>query len=139
VHAAVKLRHEGLSRHPELEGRTYDCGPPWTDDAVAFLGDVFPDQVVARAEVGALAFPVLVAEPDTTFSPIGPAEALRTLTGCLLSIEPGSVGTAFAQAAELVDRLPIYRVCVGTDTTRIPEAIGVLVRRVRPRSGAISV
>lgn len=134
VHAAVKLRRAGLERHPGLDGRTHDCGPPWQDDAVAFLGEVFPGQVAASAEVVALGFPKLGEAPETTFAPLRTSEAMRILTGCMLSIEPGNVAASFAAVADLVDRLPAYRVRIGTDTARIPDGIDALLTHLAPGS-----
>ncbi len=131
VHAAVKLRREGIGRHPALEPWTHTCGPPWQDEAVAFLGEAFPDQVAASAEVVALGFPQLVEEPATTFTPLRPGQALRVLTGCLLSVEPGNVPAAFAALADVVDLVPAYRISIGSDTSQLPAGIDDLLRQLR--------
>jgi hypothetical protein len=134
VHAALKLRREGLTRHPALAGRTHDCGPPWQDDAVAFLGEAFPGQVVASARVGAIGFPTVVDAKPTTFSPIGAGEAMRKLTGCMLSVEPGNVGSGFARIADLVHRLPCYSISVGTETHGIAHGLAALITHLWPGS-----
>lgn len=127
VHAAVKLRAAGLDRHPALAGRLESCGPPWTDEAVAFMCDVTPGQVVASARVAALAFPVLHAEPQTAFAPLRRGVALRVLTGALLSVEPGNVTSSFDVLSAAVARVPVMRMHVGADTAALPGAVSTLL------------
>ena len=116
VHAAVKLRREGLERHPALAGRTETCGPPWQDEAVAFLGEAFPGQVVTSARVAALGFPFLADVPETTFGSFRRSAGLRILTGSMLSVEPGNVASSFDQAGDAIARVPAYRIGIGTET-----------------------
>jgi hypothetical protein len=130
VHAAVKLRRAGLERHPTLVSRVHGCGPPWQDDAVAFLNEVYPRQVVASSEVAALGFPTLGTRAQSAVSPLPSGHAMRVLTGCLLSVEPGNVADAFATVADVVQRLPSYRIVIGTDTASVPEAIDGLLTQL---------
>jgi hypothetical protein len=132
IHAAVKLRRDGLERHPALVGRTESCGPPWQDESVAFLGDLFPDQVVPSAQLVALGFPTLVDDPQTTFAPLRRGVALRVLTGCVLSVEPGNVTDSFEAIGQTVARVPAFRISIGRDTGRIPDALDDVIRAVRP-------
>jgi hypothetical protein len=134
VHAAVKLRSDGLERHPSLQGRTHHCGPPWQDELVAFLGEAFPGQVVASAEVAAVGLAELGEAQETLYSPLPPALAMRALTGCLLSVEPGNLGSAFDTVAEVIERVPAYRVSIGTATERVPEDLDAMLRQIRPVS-----
>jgi hypothetical protein len=134
MHAAIKLRRAGLNRHPGLAGLTHDCGPPWEDEAIVFVREAFPEQVVASVPLAALAFPTLSSGAETKFAPISPAEALRVLMGCVLSAEPGNVGEAFETLADAVDRVPAYRLWVGDATDRIPDAIDALIVASRSRA-----
>lgn len=134
VHAAIKLRRAGLNRHPGLAGLTHDCGPPWENEVVAFVQEAFPGQVVASVPLAALAFPTLSPDPETTFAPIPRAEALRLLMGCVLSVEPGNVGEAFAAIGDTVDRIPAYRLSVGFATDRIPDAVDAMIDACRSRA-----
>jgi hypothetical protein len=127
VHAAIKLRRAGLDRHGGLRSMARDCGPQWQDEAVVFVSEAFPGQAVASSRVAALAFPVLVSAPRTSFSAIPEREALRALTGCILSVEPGNVAEAFAAVAEVTSLVPAYRLCVGSATERVPDGLDELL------------
>jgi hypothetical protein len=130
LHAAVKLRRAGLPRHPDLAGKMQDCAPPWHDEAVGFLGELFPGQVVPTAEVIAVGFPSLGHSPSTTFAEMNSGQAMRKLTGCLLSAEPGRVTQAFTTLGEILDRIPAYAVAVGTATSEVPTGISALFRKL---------
>ena len=134
MHGAIKLRRAGLTRHPGLARLAHDCGPPWEDEAVVFVQEAFPGQAVASVPLAALAFPTLSADAETTFAPLPRAEALRVLMGCVLSLEPGKVGEAFAAVADTVDRIPAYRLSVGSATERIPDAVDAMVDAGRSRA-----
>jgi hypothetical protein len=136
MHAAIKLRRAGLDRHPGLAGIAHDCGPGWEDEAVVFAREAFPGQAVASVPLAALAFPTLSSDAETAFAPIPRAEALRILMGCVLSVEPGKVGEAFATVADAVDRIPAYRLSVGSATDRIPDAVDAMIDACRSRAAA---
>lgn len=127
VHTAVKLRRDGIERHGELAARVADAGFPWADDAVAYTGELFSGPLVATAPLAAVAFPELAGADRTTFARLGRAEALRRLTGCLLSVDPADLGTAFEHVAEILARVPAYRLAVGRDAGGIPAAVDDLL------------
>ena len=121
VHATVKLRRPGLDRHPGLP--VEDVAAELREEVVAFLGEAFPDQVIGTATIGALCFPKLVDVPETTWAPLPAGQALRELMSETLSAEPDLVASTFHVLSELAERVPAYRVWVGTDTARIPDGI----------------
>lgn len=130
IHAALKLRGVGLERHPGLVGHAHALGPPWQDDVVVLVNEAFPEQTAATADVRALAFPAVSSAVSTSFAPMGSGEAMRVLTGCLLPVEPANLLPAFAVAEALVERVPAYRVQLGTATGRIPVALDELLTRL---------
>jgi len=132
LHGAVKLRRQGLHRHPVPDGETETLGAPWQEEAVvAFLDSAFPGQVVASAKIVALGFPHLVPEPDTTTAVMSPGQALRKLTGSVLSVEPGRVGSMFDAAAEVAMRVATYSVAVGCSAERIAAGLTEVLEDAR--------
>jgi hypothetical protein len=127
VHAAVKLRHDGLERHPALVAHAEELHSPFQDESVIFLAEAFPQQVVDAARVAALGFPVLSEAAETTFAPFRRSTALRVLTGSMLSVEPGNVASSFDQVSEAIALVPAYRIEIGTETARVPDAISALL------------
>ena len=128
LHGAVKLRAQGLHRHPVPQGETEMLGAPWQEEAVvAFLDSAFPGQVVASAEIVALGFPHLVSEPATNASAMPPGQALRSLTGSVLSVEPGRVGSMFDAAADIALRVATYSVAIGASADRIAQGLTELL------------
>ena len=135
VYTAVKLRREGLDRHPTLDGMTITYGEPWNDEAVAFLGEVFPGQVPGCAQLAVLAFPMLDDAETTSFAPIGAGRAARELIGCILSAEPGNVAAGFAVVTAAAERVPAYRLRIGTATERVPKRVEALLSAPVPARG----
>jgi hypothetical protein len=132
LHAAVKLRRAGLHRHPDLEGKVQDSQAPWQDEKVGFLKELFPGHVVATAELVAIGFPALGDSPSTTFAPLSSGHALRRLTGCMLSVEPGRVVPVFDTISEVINRVPAFEIAVGTETSRIPDGLDALLDQLAP-------
>ena len=128
LHGAVKLRRAGLHRHPPPNGETEMLGAPWQEEAVVtFLDSAFPGQVVPTAEVVALGFPHLVPAEETTATAIPPGRALRQLTGSVLSMEPGRVGSTFDAAADVAMRVTTYSVAIGTSAQGIADGLVALL------------
>lgn len=127
VHAAVKLRRDGLERHGELSARVAAAGMPWADDAVAYVDELFPGRLVPTARVAAIAFPRLGPSPQTTFERLGGAAALRALVGCILRVDPRDLSRGFDAAPAMLDRVAVYRVTVGQDASAIPSAFDALL------------
>jgi hypothetical protein len=123
VHAAVKLRLADIARHGELATRVGTAGLPWTDEAVAYVGELFPGGLVPSAPVAAIAFPRLGTAERTTFERVPRGRALRSLIGCILAVAPRDRATGFAALAEILETVPAYRVTVGERTAGIPSAL----------------
>jgi hypothetical protein len=127
VHTAVKLRREGLARHGAVASRLATAGFPWTDDAVAYVGELFPGRLVSSAPVTAIAFPRLGSAPATTFERLPRAAALRSLVGCLLTVDSRDLGDGFEAASAILEDVPAYRVTVGQATAQIPSGLAALL------------
>lgn len=127
-----KLHRDHLARFPELAKRAVDPGPDVYRKPVIHVGRAWPGRVVVRRPIRAVVTPRVVGAGPTRTVKIGPAEALRALAPSTLMQLPGAAkaGT-WGVMAELVRRVPCYRLELGGNTGEVAPALRELIEALR--------
>jgi hypothetical protein len=107
--------------------------PPEEEKSVVILSQLFPERLARSAVIRAIVFPRVDGEIDTRLMPMSKGEALLALApSSLLQIPNRHLGAAgFSRLAQLVERLPCYRMSVGTRLASIPFRLAEIIDRVR--------
>lgn len=116
-------RFDGLAAHA-VHGR-----PPQEAKSVVLLAQVAPDAMAREATIRALVFPRVGEGAEAALAPMSRPEALLALApSSLLQIPNRQLGRAgFGRLAQLVERLPCYRMSVGEDLASIPRCLAPLL------------
>jgi hypothetical protein len=99
--------------------------------ALYFLHQHVPERLLGEGALRLILLPRVAGTRDTLIRPAGAAAALRQLAPSTMFQLPGDAVRAFRQAADLLRRLPIYEIALGTEMATIPPAIAALLNRHR--------
>lgn len=121
TYSCVKVTDSTLELLPALA----DVGRPAGRDWRQKLRFDLSQTIVRSQAIHAIVLPELA---DATGRPreLAPAEALRRLTGGSLMVMTGAMGRSLGALNALLEALPVYRLEVGPDIERVPEAIASL-------------
>jgi hypothetical protein len=98
-------------------------GSPDDEKALAFMYGFRPERVATGFPIRAVLAPKVVGGPRTRLHPIRPAEALAALAPSTLLQLPIPDPTAFGAMAEVVRRVPSFRLELGSDLSTIAPAV----------------
>jgi hypothetical protein len=128
VYNTAKLRGDlDLERFPRLALLVSNTNRLENDKAVFFLQQHFPGQVTRGFPIKAILLPQISNEKETRLRPASAGTALAALAPSTLLQLPGAGGPALKRISKLVHRVPAYVLEVGTEITRIPEAVQSLL------------
>ena len=97
------------------------------DKAVVLLDRHFPEKLVPRAPLRAIAVPVVTGERRTRLVPASPAVAMAAIAPSTMLQLPGTGGETLRAIAAAVRSVPCFRLEAGTDPDGVPAAIGELL------------
>jgi hypothetical protein len=98
---------------------------------ILFLSSCFSDQLVRDLPLRGLLVPVITGRLQTRITPVPPARALLATAPSSLFLLPGADGCDLAAMTSLVRSLPCFRLELGYELDKIPEAIAGFLERVR--------
>lgn len=124
LYSSGKLEPDHLERFPSLHSAVANPVRTEEDKAVIYVTDAAPSVPTAGFPLRAVLVPrVVAAEPETRLVPAPPAAALAALApSTIFQLHPPQPD-GLARMAELVRRVPCFSLELGSDVTRIPEAI----------------
>lgn len=132
VHAlydTLRMNPSTLRRFPAWESRASNPSSLATEKALLFLSSARPEKLCAGFPLRAIVLPRVVPEARTRTLSLPSIEAFKSIVpDTLLSILGDSSGL-MRTLKELIQGLPCYRLELGTDFDRIPEAIVSLLDR----------
>lgn len=129
VYAAAKLHTAQMERFPEFA--PYVVNPMRTEGekAVAILMPAFSDRLPRRAPIAAVLAPRVSGAATTTFERLPAGGGLAALAPSTLLQMAAADRGSLAAMAELVRRVPCYRVNLGTDKAEVAEAVRAFLER----------
>jgi hypothetical protein len=122
MYCTAKLDPTQALRFPELEPALRAFGPPG-EKVLGFLHEVLPDRLAAGFPIRAILCPRVSGGTATSLQRLRPAEALSALAPSTLLGLPLPDPTVFAAMAETVERVPSFRVELGTDRSGVVAAV----------------
>ena len=126
LYCTAKLDPVQASRFPELQPALRGGSPPG-EKVLAFMHAFRPDRVIGGFPVRAVLAPRVTDGPRTTARQIRAAEALAALAPSTLLGLPIPDASAFGVMADLVRRVPSFRLELGSDLSSIAPAVrGIL-------------
>lgn len=130
LNSSGKLHRDHFRRFPELAARSVDPVPDAFDKPLIFLHEHFPAQVKRRLPLRAVVLPQLsgfsndvTGTEATSWEPVSPATALRSLTSSTMFQFSPDDGSAFRDMAAALRGLPCFRLLLGTRTGEIAAAV----------------
>jgi hypothetical protein len=99
------------------------------DKAVILLDRHFPDALVPRGRLRAIAVPEITGERHTRVEPASPALAMAAIAPSTMLQLPGTGEATMAALAAAARSVPCFRLAAGTDPAEVPGAIEEMLGR----------
>lgn len=133
IYNSVFLKNDQLRRFPSL-GPYVMKGMPHEEKSFVILSQILPERLGRAAPIRALVLPRVVDIREPRLRPASKGEALLALgPSSFLQIPNKGLGVrGFDKMARLVERVPCYRLEVGSDLQEIPRCIEELLAAVIP-------
>lgn len=119
IYAAAKLHDAQLTRFPELDPFVVNRERVAPEKGVAILYPPFAQLLPRTRPLAAVLVPQITGESTTVIEPIGAAAALAALAPSTLLQMASADRGGLSAMAELVRRVPCYRLRLGTDREEI--------------------
>jgi len=121
---------EDLTRLPEMSGRSFNEDSfehGGVGKGTFNLSGVWPERMAAGFPLRAILMPTVTGKVDSRLEPCSPAEALLALAPSTVAQLPFSGQEDCLRLAALADKVPAYRLYLGSDLAQIPALIGELL------------
>jgi hypothetical protein len=129
VYAAAKLHTGQLQRFPELEEYVTNPDRDPAEKGVAILYPPFARQLPLHLPIAALLVPVIGETTVSRIEPLSRGAALLALAPSTLLQMAAADTSGLGPMAELVRRVPCYRLVLGSDRRSIATEISALLGR----------
>lgn len=123
----VKQDRRGLAQVGDLQQKTADLPENWMRKVEFDPTAMFPDCFADALEIRALVLPRIARAERPHFAAVSGGEAMRTLIPTNLLQFPGEPDDGMAYYADLVRRLPAYRLELSMDTRKNGDALRAFV------------
>jgi hypothetical protein len=130
LYSSAKLEWDNFDRHPELFRPGNSRADP---KALAFLARDAPERVGRGFPLRALLLPTISGRDETRAVRTTAARGLLGLAPSTMLQMPGHDQRSFGAMARLVDRLPAYRLELGTDLSALPDVVETVITDVTGR------
>jgi len=116
-----------LERFPYLKDRVWNPGcfddADSNEKATFFLSQSWPDRVNAGFPLRAVFVPQITGEPDSRLGDCPQGAALLAVAASTIAQLPTAGAEDLDRLGQLVERLPLYTLYLGTDLAQIPGLI----------------
>lgn len=127
LYSSAKLEWENLDRRPDLLRPANSRANP---KALAFLARDLPEGIASGFQLSALLLPRITGREETRVMPTTGARALLGLAPSTILQMPGHDQMSLGAMAELVQRIPAFRLELGTDLAAIPDVVAAVLADV---------
>jgi hypothetical protein len=130
LYSSAKLEWENLDRRPELFRPSNSRADA---KALAFLARDLPERIAPAFPLRALLLPTITGRKETRAVPTTAARALLGLAPSTLLQMPGHNQLSLGGMAQLVERVPAFRLELGTDVSAILDVVEAVLTVAAPR------
>jgi hypothetical protein len=130
LYSSAKLEWENFDRHTELFRPANSRADA---KALAFLARDVPERMAPRFPLRALLLPTITGRDETRAVPTSAARALLGLAPSTLLQMPGHDQLSLGAMARLVERVPCFRLELGTNLSAIPDVVEAVLAGVPGR------
>jgi hypothetical protein len=130
LYSSAKLEWENLDRHPRLFQPANSRPDP---KAVALLSRDVPERIVSGFPLLAMLLPTVTRRDETRVVATTAGRALLGLAPSSVLQMPGQSQPALAAMTRLVERVPAFRLELGTDVSAVPDVVESLISDLRSR------
>ena len=123
VYGTGKLTAEQYPNFPELHAATINADKLDSEKAVVFAGQLENSTLVRGFPLRAILVPRVSGRPRSTWYPISPLAALTGLAPSTIFQLPGAAASGLAAMSRVVERVPAFRIDLGTELDNVPAAI----------------
>jgi hypothetical protein len=128
LYGAAKLVDESdFRRLPRLAESVWNVQRAPGEKLAFFINEQRPEKLIGEFPLSAILVPTITGSHQTALEPCPPAHALEALAPSTMAQMPSSGAPDLAFMAEMVRRVPCYRLHAGTDVSRIPIALAELL------------
>jgi hypothetical protein len=121
---------EDLERVPELTGRSFNedsFESGGVGKGTFDLSELWPERMAAGFRLRAILLPTLTGNVASSLVPCSPGDALLALAPSTVAQLPFSGEEDCRRLAALADKVPAYRLFLGSDLSQIPVLISELI------------
>lgn len=121
---------EDLERLPEMSGRSFNVDSfehGGIGKGAFSLSDLWPERMAPGFPLRAILLPAVTDRVDSRLEPCSPGEALLALAPSTVAQLPLSGQADSVRLAELAEKVPAYRLSLGSDLAQVSKLIGELV------------
>ena len=130
LYGTGKTHWEALQRMPFLAAMASNGNCPSAEKALFFVHEHYPERLIPGFPLRAILIPRVTEARATELRKASPAEALTALIPITVTTVPSMLESAFRIAAQVVRKLPCYYLDVGADSSRIPDTIMNLLKKM---------
>lgn len=129
VYCSTNVAPHHIERFPALAPHAIPGTTPDEDKHLVLLNGLLPRPLARAADLCAIVVPRIVAHGGGVF-PASRAEVLKALAPSTLLFFPGWGAPHLNFLADVVERLPGYRLEMGPDLTAVPHRVAELLERI---------
>jgi hypothetical protein len=130
LYSSAKLEWETLDRHPELLQPMNSRADP---KAVAFLANDVPERIASGFPLLAMLLPMITGRDETRAVATAATQALLALAPSTVLQMPGQSQPTLSALTRLVELVLAFRLELGTNISRVPDAVDELIADLRDR------
>jgi len=127
IYNTAKVRPDNLQRVPHLRSALTNADRLESEKALFFIHQHYADKIVDQLPIRAILLPRVMGGVDTTLSAASAMDGLTALSLSTLHQLAGSGHEVLTTIQQLVGRVPVHHLNLGTDLTQIPAVISSLL------------
>jgi hypothetical protein len=128
VYNVAKLKGRGdMDRFPKLAPLISNPDRLDTEWGMLFINEHYPGKMLTGFPLKAILIPKVSGKRETSLIPISPRETFAAMAPTTVLQLPGSGSAAMKSMSELAQRIPCYRLVLGTEIEAIPSVISDLL------------
>lgn len=129
IYNSAKLHTDHITRFPHLVPHISNPHETAPEKSLVYVQQFAPHRLLSPLPVKAVLLARVAHQPETTLAPVSAMAVLRELATSTLIYQPAAAHAEVHAMAELVRRVPCYRINLGYNLEGIPPVVAELIER----------